>query len=157
MCICVGALFYLCVHRNVISTRSENFAPNSFPSGEGGKIAVINLLANWLIEKSENIVWRRNCEIGKIGKIMENGFLCQLCINLLCFSSIWDKINLWALVLLDINILVFSNTWKIQQPGCYWLFFYQSFISFILILEISKWNHSFHNSFLIEKQDWKYS
>ena len=91
MCICVGALFYLCVHRNVISTRSENFPPNSFPSSEGGKIAVINFLANWLIEKSENIVWRRNCEIGKIGKIMENGFLCQLFINLLCFCSIWNK------------------------------------------------------------------
>ena len=126
MCICVGALFYLCVHRNVISTRSENFAPNSFPSSEGGKIAVINFLANWLIEKSENIVWRRNCEIGKIGKIMENGFLCQLFINLLCFCSIWNKINLWTLasILLDIDISWFvSNTWKIRQPSCYCLFF----------------------------------
>ena len=133
MCICVGALFYLCVHRNVISTRSENFAPNSFPSSEGGKIAVINFLANWLIEKSENIVWRRNCEIGKIGKIMENGFFCQLFINLLCFCSIWNKINLWALasILLDIDILVCFQHMKIRQPSCYWLLFtnlsFQSF------------------------------
>ena len=133
MCICVGALFYFCVHRNVISTRSENLPPNSFPSSEGGKIAVINFLANWLIEKSENIVWRRNCEIGKIGKIMENGFLCQLFINLLCFCSIWDKINLWALasILPYIDLLVFFPTHEKYGSQVVIAFFYQSFLSLI--------------------------